>query len=252
MLAVAVIACLFTGFRSTLAMFLLTFAFLFYLERLHRTKYLWIGIGAVILSAALLIPFAHRLPLTAQRTLAVLPLNLDFRARESATTSSEWRVAMWKVAVQDVPKYLFHGKGYALDPRLFSDLGVGASDDSWMGSFVAGDYHNGPLSLVIPFGIYGVITFIWFLVASMRLMYRYARFGNAALRSVNLVLLSTFSAKAVFFFFAFGALAADLAIFVGLVGFAIALNGPESELAVAEQPKASIEDDLNAGLLPST
>jgi hypothetical protein len=29
----------------------------------------------------------------------------------------------------------------------------------------AGDYHNGPLSILIPFGLFGMIAFLWLLGA---------------------------------------------------------------------------------------
>jgi len=36
------------------------------------------------------------------------------------------------------------------------------------GAELAGDYHNGPLSVIIPFGVFGVIAFVWFLLRASK------------------------------------------------------------------------------------
>ena len=41
----------------------------------------------------------------------------------------------------------------------------------WEGAAMAGDYHNGPLSVLIPFGIWGLAAFVWLLVAGARFLY---------------------------------------------------------------------------------
>src|SRR5262249_30671095 len=57
LLASAVAAGLFGGFRSGLIGFAVTFSILFVLEGLHRTKYLFAVFATVLLSAVLLVPF---------------------------------------------------------------------------------------------------------------------------------------------------------------------------------------------------
>ncbi len=235
-------------------MFLLTFAFLFFLEGLHRTKYLFFLGSLALLTTALLVPFANKLPLTTQRTLSVLPLNLDPVARQSADGSSEWRIQMWKAALSEIPKYLFRGKGYALDPRDVAEteiLRASPHNDSWNGAFLMGDYHNGPLSLLIPFGIYGALAFLWFLFVSLRTMYRYFKLGDPNLRTINALLLATFTAKTVIFFFVFGSLYSDMAFFTGLLGLSVALNGAEpSPAPVEETTVTQLDPDFNPGLSP--
>ena len=254
LLLVVAIACgLFCGFRSVLVMVIFTCGFLFLFEGLHRTKYLFAFAAFAILTAAFLIPFANKLPLSAQRTLSVLPLHLSPIARQSADASSEWRIQMWKVVIPEIPKYLFKGKGYALDPREVAETQIHLQgNESWNGAFLMGDYHNGPLSLLIPFGIYGALAFLWFLFVSLRAMSRYLRLGDPNLRTINALLLATFSAKVVMFFFVFGSLHSDMAFFTGLLGLSVALNGPEPVSAPAEEREATeFDPDLNPGLSPS-
>jgi hypothetical protein len=93
------------------------------------------------------------------------------------------------------------------------------------GAALAGDYHNGPLSVIIPFGIWGEAAFVWFLAAGLRALHRNYQFGAPELRQINAFLLSFFVARGIFFIFVLGALRTELFYFTGLVGFRVALNG---------------------------
>jgi hypothetical protein len=237
LLCIAFMACLASGYRSSLILFTLTLMFLFFLEGLHRTRLLPAMVGLVILIGAIVLPQAERLPLMAQRALSFLPaVPVNPVAKQSAEASTEWRVEMWKQVLPQVPKYFIKGKGYALDPNdlfmaqlsAFRGYGIQAS-----GAVVAGDYHNGPLSVLIPFGVFGLIGFVWVVVAGVKLLYFYSRFGEPELRRVNTFLLAAFLAKVVFFTFVFGSLNSDLCMLLGMLGFAVSLNGAPD--AVVEQ-----------------
>jgi hypothetical protein len=236
---------LFGGFRTYVALFGLTFAALFCLERLHRTRYLPIFLGAGLLGSAIILPQADKLPLVAQRALSFLPGRFDSVAVESARTTVGWRLEMWKQLLPEVPKHLFRGKGFALDPTdlyLAAESGRRFQGEALIGTIVAGDYHNGPLSILIPFGIYGMIAFLWFLIAGVRLLHRNYKFGNPAYRNVNALLLAAFAARAFFFFIFFGSLHSDMPFFTGLLGLSVALNGTDvSALAPAERPAVGVE-----------
>src|ERR1051325_3109934 len=104
--------------------------------------------------------------------------------------------------------------------------GYGSSNELAM---YAGDYHNGPLSVVIPFGLYGVVAFLWFLAAALRMLYNNFRFGDPALRQVNALLLALFVARVLFFFCIFGTFFGELFYFTGLAGLSVALNRGEAQ-----------------------
>jgi len=150
----------------------------------------------------------------------------------SARISTEWRVEMWKVLLPQVPQYLILGKGYAIDPTDMYLVGEsvrrGLAKDYEV-SLLAGDYHNGPLSVIIPFGIFGMAAFIWLLAAGVRVLYRNYRFSDPALQKVNTFLLSYFVGRSVFFFVGFGSLHSDLSLFLGTLGLSVALNGVRNE-----------------------
>ena len=152
---------------------------------------------------------------------------------------------MWKQVLPEVPQYLFHGKGWGIDPRdlyLAGESQRRFQSEALSGTIVAGDYHNGPLSILIPFGIYGLLAFVWVLFAGLRFLHRNYKLGNPQYRSINAFFLAAFAAHALYFFIGFGSLHSDMAFFVGLLGMSVALNGAEPfALSPAEQPDTSVE-----------
>jgi hypothetical protein len=238
----AVAGCVWCGYRSALVLFLLCFTAVFYWEGLHRTKWMLALAGAGLLAAAAVLPLSEKLPLVVQRTLSFLPITVDFGVRQSSDSSTEWRVEMWKRLLPEVPKYLLKGKGYVLtaDEIYWANEHALRSGEGATGAMVAGDYHSGPLSTIIPFGIWGVIGFVWFWVASLRFLYHNYRFGDPALRQINTVLMALFAAKIVFFLFIFGAFYSELFTFTGLVGLAVSLNGPPGARVAKEAPEEAL------------
>ena len=89
----------------------------------------------------------------------------------SADTSTEWRLAIWQALLPQVPKYLLLGKGYSFSAQTFNEsMGLGATfknniDAADNPLALSSDFHSGPLSLVIPFGIWGVLVWLWYMAA---------------------------------------------------------------------------------------
>ena len=101
---------------------------------------------------------------------------------------------------------------------------------------LSADYHSGPLSLILPFGIFGVIGFLWFIAAALRVLYRNCKFGNPLYLRSNRFILAFFIAKLILFFFVFGGFYSDLAIFTGLAGLSVSLNGGVARGIAASAP----------------
>lgn len=224
----ALLGCAYCGYRSVLILFCLTFFCGFSLEGLWRTRVLPILAGTGLLLMAVIVPQAHHLPWVVQRTLSFLPIKVDQMVRDSADSSTEWRLEMWRNVMPQVPKYFLKGKGFSVDPNdlfMASQSAVRGLEGSSAGAALAGDYHNGPLSIAIPFGVWGLIGFGWFLVASGRTMRHFQRFGDPSLRIINTFLFSYFIAKVIFFVVIFGSFWSDLYSFTGLIGLSISLNG---------------------------
>jgi len=167
--AVAIVLGSFSGYRSLILMIATYFVVQFFLEGLHKTRYLAVALVTIVLAGTVVFLTSNRLPLPVQRCLTVLPLKLDPAAVEDARGSTMWRIEIWRTLLPDVPTYFWLGKGFIIDPKdlYFAQEGLrlaGTTD----GAIVAGDYHNGPLTLIIPLGIWGVIAFAWFVIASLR------------------------------------------------------------------------------------
>lgn len=216
------------GFRLQLITFAMVFAIQFYLEGLHRTKMLPMFVFAGVFAAALIIPMADRLPFPVQRTLSILPIHVSAAARADAQASSEWRVAMWKAVLPQVPQHLLLGKGYGLTDKDFTAMTMATRSTDFAGDWVAaiaGDYHNGPLSVILPFGIWGAVVFLWLLIAGGWSMYANLRYGDSSLGTVNALLFALFLTRTFLFFFVAGSLYSDILVFVGYFGMSVCLNG---------------------------
>jgi O-Antigen ligase len=217
------------GYRAMAIMLILLFFFQFLLEGLHRTALMPALAVAGLLVLALALPFTDKLPMTVQRSISFLPVKIDPVARYDVENSTQWRLAMWRVAWLEVPKYILLGQGYGINPSelqmALSFSSAGGGDNPEEGSLLAGDYHNGPLSVVIPLGIYGVVGFLWFLIASLRVLYNNYRYGEPELKSANTMLLAFFIAQTVLFLFVFGSFYGELFKFTGLIGLSVSLNG---------------------------
>ena len=92
-------------------------------------------------------------------------------------------------------------------------------------AMIAGDFHSGPLSVLIGFGLPGTVAFVGFLFASWRVMRSNFQRGPPELRRINTFLYAYFLCRVVFFFAVFGDFASDMAHFAGIVGISVALNG---------------------------
>ena len=229
-LAIIVLS-LYGGFRSVLILFVTLFSLQFYFEGLHRTRMFPILLVMGTLGLAGLIPFAQKLPLSIQRCLSVLPIPVNPGVRIDAQSSTEWRLRMWDVLVPEISRYFWLGKGYTASATDYylsyesTKRGFSADYDT---SLIAGDYHSGPLSILIPFGIFGVISFLCFIVAALRVLYLNYRDSDPSIKGINTFLLAYFSGKIVFFLLIFGASHSDLILLAGVVGLSLTINGVAS------------------------
>lgn len=221
----------FGGFRSALILTAATFILQFFLEGMHRTKIMPFFLIFGLAVAAVSVPFAAKLPFTFQRTLAFLPkqmIHLSTEARLAAQASTDWRLDMWANLLPQIPKHLLLGKGYAISMEDFQIMGqdtaFGATTGSSTALALSSDFHNGPISVILPFGIWGVIAFGWFLIASNNIMYRNFRYGDPQLKTINTFLFTTYVIGTLDFLFLFGDLSGGISGFVGILGMSICLN----------------------------
>lgn len=242
---------LFGGFRSFLASVAILLGVAFFLEGLHRTRHVVFVLVLGLLCLLGVMSLAEKLPMTVQRSLSFLPIQVDPRVKADAQGSLEWRYEMWKVLEQEIPQYLLLGKGYAIDPTALqtshfnAHYGFGIQAE-W--AVLSGHYHNGPLSVIIPFGIAGGVTFIWFLCVSLLRLRHLMRNCQPELLNINRILLAMFAAKTIFFIVFFGSFFSDLIAFVAVMGMAECLNATprpvESEAEPVMIPSAMGEEGV--------
>lgn len=244
LLLVAVALTTMGGYRSNLAFIILFFMLLFVTEGLLRSPIFPALLLCSALALASLIPIADKLPSSMQRSISFVPMiEVDPMVQHDARASWEWRKLMWQAMWPDLPNYLWIGKGYALNPTeiyLADQAARRGKAAGYSGYITTGDYHNGALSVYVPFGSFGMLAFIAFLVVGLRALYRNLRYGPEELRTHNRFFFTFFLAKAIFFFALFGSLASDLYQFTGILGFAVALNhGVHRQPALAAAPQVA-------------
>ena len=217
-----------SGYRSHLVALGAIVGILFIVEGLLRSPIFPALLLAGVLGLFLLMPFTTRLPFSVQRALSFLPVEVDAQVKMDARSSLEWRWEMWRALLPELPKYIWFGKGFSQSPTdiyLTQQAVLRGRVPGYQGAILSGDYHSGPLSLYIPFGSFGVLAFLVFVGASLRVLYFNCRHGPAELRVINRFLFAYFAGRILFFIFAFGGYSYELCVFTGTIGLSVALNG---------------------------
>ncbi len=248
------------GYRSYIVLAALMFLLLFWLEGLHRTHFALAAVALLLLATVTVLPNIRNLPLAVQRSLSILPVEVDPVARRDAQGTLDWRLEMWKVVLAEVPQHLLLGKGFAYsgtDYYLTQEAyRRGMIRTSYEDTLISGNYHNGLLTLIIPFGIWGFLTFFWFAIASTVALVRNYRYGLPQLRNINRFFLALFLTRVVFYVTIYGQFDLDLPMITGIVGMSIALNGgilaaPATVPAVAREEDADTVGTQAEDLAPS-
>ena len=234
------------GYRTFILQAITLFVLLFFMERLHRSPLVFIFILAGTMLSLAVVPLAHKLPFVIQRGLYFLPLEFNPEAVAEAKASSDWRIDLWTSLLPEVPHHLLLGKGYEISPETFNEMMDSGSltiskqvDSSQQSLSLSSDFHNGPLSVILPFGIWGSIAFLWFLGAGFWVLFRNYKSGIPALLILNRFLLVAFLVKCLIFFTVFGALQGDIYMFSAYIGLSIAFNNGVCRLRPVNQPNSN-------------
>jgi hypothetical protein len=241
----AFILALMGGYRSTIVEFAILLTVLFYFEKLFFSPFFFVLLGSVVSSFVLLSFVANRLPAPVQRSISFLPLQLDIDhdVKKDATGSMNWRLEMWQLAAREVPEYFFRGKGFIFDGTdmyLTTYAIERGMAPAYATAMITSDYHSGPLSLIIPLGVGGLVAFLAFCWGAWRALSANYRYGDPALRRINTFLLALFVTHFVWFMVFYGEFYLDLITFTSIAGLSLALNGGvrRKEVVVAPQPAA--------------
>ncbi len=111
--------------------------------------------------------FVGYLPENMQRTVSFLPgVEISGETAQNAQASINWRLGVWKYAAKRIPEYLLIGRGFVMDvsTAAWRQSSYYLSPEfAWMAS----NYHSGPLSVILTFGVPGVITFFGFFFSTV-------------------------------------------------------------------------------------
>jgi hypothetical protein len=254
-LFLAVVYGLLGGYRTLLIIFALLFTIELFLEGLHRTKLMAIILSGGIIGALALIPLAEHLPVSIQRTLSFLPYKVSTEAKLDAQATLDWRLDMWNALLPQIPGYLLLGKGYNINPLDYEFvMGPEASIQSTAENdplALAEDFHNGPISVLIPFGIWGAIAFLWFIAAGIWVAYRNYRHGDPTLKNINSLLLAAFVTRVIMFFIVGGDLSTDMMTLCGLLGLNVSFNGGVARRVHAGRPAPQPKPARSFARIPS-
>jgi len=236
---------LLSGYRTQMVLYAVTLSGLFWLEGWHRTRWLWGWLILAMVMLAVIVPLTPHLPTPIQRTLAFLPLPVDPVVRYDAQGTMDWRYELFASLANDVPRYFWRGKGMAISARdmEWAETLTRFGGHSWDYAYITGEHHNGFFSVIIAFGIWGLVAFVAFIAIGWRVLLQNYRFGEPRLRSVNAFLLLYYSGWVVLFFSFFGTLYWSFRDFAGILALGVALNGG---LARAPEPAEAETRELPA------
>jgi hypothetical protein len=238
------------GYRGLVILIAIVFMVQFFIEGVYRTKLGPVLVAGFLIGIGFTIGYIDKMPLSIQRAFSFLPLpGIDSSARMDAFGTLDWRLTMWSIVLPEVPKYLLLGKGYGFsgtDYYLTNEAVRRGTFAAYEDTLVTGNYHNGILTLVIPFGIFGFLAFAWFCVSGLKVLMRNHRYGNPELKVINTFLLTYFVGRLIFYVVFYGQFDLDLMHFTGAVGMSIALNGG------VRSPEPEPELVLDSSFAPST
>ena len=229
----AVLGGLISGFRSQIAGVLLVLGVGVIYWQGFRAFFSAIFVGVLALMLLAIVNLMVPLPGTVQRTLSFLPGTWDQKFIDEGTTSTDWRVEMWKEALLSERwiknKMVGDGLGFskeelaiqkAMSDKTYFIRGFGGLSSQQVNFLINGDYHSGPVSFVRTTGYIGLAIFGIGLIAVAISSHRLLRslkgspyFGVAALICIPAIV------HPVIFFFIFGTFSGDISIFFLNIGF---------------------------------
>ncbi|MBV9462647.1 MAG: hypothetical protein JO317_00320 [Verrucomicrobiae bacterium] len=147
------------GYRLAILSFGLTLLIVAMLQRSFTIGRIFAGIAlAVGLWVALVQTSAH-LPQSVQRAVSWIPgTDIPEYIRQDASSTVDWRLELWREALSRLPKYWLVGKGYAFSEKKAEGVtGVNRMTDELAWALETSSYHNGPISLLIGLGVFGLV-----------------------------------------------------------------------------------------------
>ncbi len=152
-----------SGHRTLLILAVMTLFFLALFQRYWNPLRAMLCFLAITGAAVFIYAAADKLPMAMQRSISFLPgIQVQALAARNASDTIDDRIGILKLAINDVPRYLFLGRGFGME-RLDQLPSDAVYDNVWMG-YINGIFYNGTLGLLLKTGLAGFIfssMFVW-------------------------------------------------------------------------------------------
>jgi hypothetical protein len=167
-----------TGFRSKLVGVVMVAVGYGFFKARSKIKYIMImGLFGVVAWGGIIV-ISPALPSGIQRSISFVPgARVAIGEANDAKGSIEWRVEIWKYCMEQSTQYLLLGRGSAFDVRdTVGELGVNdvRTISPWF-AFQTRVYHSGPLSLLIDYGIPGLLIALWLTILVIKRCWGFAQ-----------------------------------------------------------------------------
>ena len=161
-----------SGFRGQILLILGTLTlYAIFSSRSSRWQRLLLAGAIAFVGLLLMYPLMSYLPPAVQRAFSFLPgADIPIYIQMDAQHSSYWRTQVWRLAWNEVPDYLWIGKGFSFNPNETMSFSV--TRDTILQAFLSHNYHSGPLTLLLDLGVPGLVFGSGFLLFSALEIYR--------------------------------------------------------------------------------
>ena len=166
-----------TGFRSRfVGLLMITFIYGLIHAKI-RLKYLILAGMASLLLWGGAVVVSPVLPKGIQRAVSFIPgTRVDTKIKMDAEGSVDWRVEIWEYCLGESRPYLLLGRGSAFDvTETAANVSTGdiQTYTPWF-AFLTRSYHSGPLTLLIDYGLPGLVFGAWLFIAIFARLWKVA------------------------------------------------------------------------------
>ena len=160
---------LISGHRLGVVIFGLFVMVLAYIQRAFTFTRIWLLCMTAIIGWFVLVEWSPYFPEGVQRSISWIPgVDIPDYVRKDAENTMEWRLLLWSEAMKKFPEYWLIGKGYAFSGKeMIGVAGANVTTAPLDWALISNSYHNGPISLLLGLGIFGLLTGAGFLLGAL-------------------------------------------------------------------------------------
>jgi hypothetical protein len=161
-----------SGFRSKMVGVMIVFWFFEWCRSRDKKRFFGRSLLVGLVAWVVVIAVSSSLPIGMQRAVSFVPgARVDVAVAQSAEGSVEWRLEIWKEAMSHFDEYWLIGRGVTFDVYGFIDqMGaeLGQGLNSTLFGYLSHNYHSGPVTMLIDFGVPATVLLLFFMLISGR------------------------------------------------------------------------------------